>query len=186
MDVYWGAIPRREDIVEGKTYYYDNWMEMNNFPSKELDRTFESVYFIQTISDEPFAAAQQMTPGKKGSARVGDMEIEPMDPVEGGISIGELYANKKKYDGEWVTIRGEVVKYTTAVMNRNWVHLQDGTIHNGSFDLAVTTTGIVAEGDVVTFKGKIILDKDFGHGYAYDVLMEDAEILEIVKHTSIQ
>lgn len=30
-------------------------------------------------------------------------------------------------------------------------------------------------GDVVAFEGKISLNKDFGAGYAYDVLMEEAK-----------
>ena len=53
-DVYWGAVPRNDNIVEGKTYYFDNYMEMENFPSKELDRTFDHIYFIQSISDNLF------------------------------------------------------------------------------------------------------------------------------------
>lgn len=186
LDVYWGAIPRNETIVEGNTYYFDNWMEMKNFPSKELDRTFESIYFIQTISDKPFAANQQMHPGQRGSASVGNMEIESVEPAEGGITIAELYANLDSYDGEWVTIRGEVVKYTAAVMNMNWAHIQDGSSHGGSFDLTVTTTDEVSTGDIATFRGKVVLDKDFGHGYAYDVLLEESQLVEVVKHTTIQ
>jgi hypothetical protein len=177
--VYWGAIPRRDDIEEGGTYYFDHFMEMKDFPSKELDKTFASLYFIEEISDEPFAANQIQATGPKGSNKVGDMEIELMDPPEGGITIGELYANREKYQDKEVTVRGRVVKYTEAVMKKNWVHIQDGSSHGKDFDLTITTTDKVENNQVVTFKGKIILNKDFGHGYAYDVLMEDAELTEV-------
>jgi hypothetical protein len=32
-------------------------------------------------------------------------------------------------------------------------------------------------GDIVTFSGTIALDKDFGAGYKYEVIMENATIL---------
>ncbi len=185
---HWGAIPRRDDIQVGGTYYFDSFMEMENFPSKELDRTFERIWFITAVSDKPFAAQNMMpatpaTAGQKqqtGSSKVGEKEIKPVEAAEGGITIGELYANRDKYNGKVVKIRGKVVKYTAAVMKKNWAHIQDGSRSGNNFDLTVTTTGTCAEGDIVTFEGKITLNKDFGYGYAYDVLMEDADILEIV------
>jgi hypothetical protein len=61
-------------------------------------------------------------------------------------------------------------------MDRNWVHLQDGTSDSGSFDLTVTTEEEVNVGDVLTFEGKIKLDKDFGAGYSYEVIMEQAKL----------
>jgi hypothetical protein len=185
-DVYWAAISRRDDLEEGETYYFDNWMEQKNFPSKELGRTFESILFIQYISDEPFSANQPAASAKKGSSRVGNMEIEPMEPAEGGITLAELFRNRQDYDGEVVIVRGEVVKFTSAVMKRNWVHIQDGTAYGTKFDLTITTTESVSQGDVVTFKGKVILDKDFGHGYSYEVLMEDAVLKKIEKKVSLQ
>jgi hypothetical protein len=185
-DVYWAAISRRDDLEEGETYYFDNWLEQKNFPSKELDRTFESILFIQFISSDPFAANRAATPGKKGSSRVGNMEIEPMEPAEGGITVAELFKNREAYNGKEVVVRGEVVKFTTAVMKRNWVHIQDGTAHGTQYDLTITTTESVSQGDVVTFKGKIILDKDFGYGYNYEVLMEDAILMDAEKKVSLQ
>jgi hypothetical protein len=61
-------------------------------------------------------------------------------------------------------------------MGKNWVHIQDGTEYQGGFDLTITTDGQVAVGETVTFEGKIVLDKDFGYGYSYPVLMEEAKI----------
>jgi hypothetical protein len=33
-------------------------------------------------------------------------------------------------------------------------------------------------GDIVTLEGKIVLDQDFGYGYKYELLMEDAKIIK--------
>ena len=61
-------------------------------------------------------------------------------------------------------------------MGKNWVHLQDGTGEPGNDDLLVTTQEEVAVGDVVVFEGTIVLNKDFGSGYSYEILMEEAKL----------
>jgi hypothetical protein len=61
-----------------------------------------------------------------------------------------------------------------AIMGKNWIHVQDGTEAAGNYDLTVTTQGTAKVGDVVVVEGGISLNKDFGAGYKYDVIMEDA------------
>ena len=75
-------------------------------------------------------------------------------------------------------MRGKVVKYTPAVMGKNWVHLRDGsgTHEKANDDLTVTTSGSAAVGDVVLVKGVVHLDRDFGAGYSYAVIIEDASL----------
>lgn len=177
--VYWGAIPRNDEMVEGNTYYFDNFMEMKNFPSKELDRTFDNIYFIQTISDKPFPAAGAMNQDKKGSPKAGDMEVENITPVEGGTTISELYSNKSDLTGKTVRMHGQVVKFTAAVMGKNWVHIQDGTRNGNNVDVTITTADEVKVGDIATFEGVVVLDKDFGYGYAYDILIDDAKLIAV-------
>jgi hypothetical protein len=63
-------------------------------------------------------------------------------------------------------------------MNKNWIHLQDGTEFDGQFDLTLTTDQQFEVGSVVTVEGKIALDKDFGYGYSYKVLLEDGKIIQ--------
>ena len=175
---YWGAIPRRNDIVKGNTYYFDSSMEMENFPSKELDRTFESIYFIQSISDKPFPKAGMVTGDKKGSAQVGNMEVQNIEQIEGGVSIAELYDNRSDYAGKRVKIHGKVVKFTPEVMGKNWVHIQDGSKSGNNFDITITTADVVKIDDVATFVGLVVLDKDFGYGYAYDLIIEEAVLID--------
>ncbi len=101
-----------------------------------------------------------------------------VDPAVGGISKATLFSDMKKYDGKTVKIKGQVTKVNSAIMGKNWVHIQDGTESDGHFDLTVTTDQSPEIGAVVTFEGTIALDKDFGYGYTYDVLMEDGTIIE--------
>ena len=125
-------------------------------------------------------------PEKTGSPDVPDLEIEGVEPVEGGTTIAELFNNRQAYGGQVIKVKGIVVKYSEAIMKKNWVHIQDGTRDQGEFDLAITTSDECALGDEVGFEGMITLDKDFGYGYSYDVIMEDAKLVEVKKATTLQ
>ena len=101
-----------------------------------------------------------------------------IEPVSGGVKLAEIFANKGNYAGKKVKITGQVIKFSPEIMKKNWVHLQDGSEADGSFDLTITTLDTVAVGTVVTFEGVIAADKDFGYGYKYDVLLEEAKVVK--------
>jgi len=63
-------------------------------------------------------------------------------------------------------------------MGKNWLHLHDGTgsAAKKDNDITVTTSGLAAVGDVVLVKGVVHLDRDFGAGYTYSVIIEDAKV----------
>ena len=73
-------------------------------------------------------------------------------------------------------IKGEVTKFASGIMGKNWSHFQDGTSHEGLYDLMITTQEQVLVGDVVIFEGTVAIDKDFGAGYFYPVIVEAAVI----------
>jgi hypothetical protein len=177
---YWIAVTKRE-AAEGDVIYYSNPLEMNNFVSKELGRTFPSIFFVQNVSNEPTlignAASQPMTQQKPEIVKIDNVKIKP---VKGGISISDLYEEQTKFAGNTVIIRGVVARYNHKVIGKNWVHIQDGTDYSGQFDLAVTTMDSLAVGNTVTFTGTISLNKDYGAGYFYKVIMEEAKASEIV------
>jgi hypothetical protein len=100
-----------------------------------------------------------------------------IDPCEGCIKIADLIANKKSYVGKVIKIKGQVVRYNPEIMGKNWVHIQDGSEFNGEFDLTITTAQKVSVGDIISFEGTIVLDKDFGYGYFYSILMEDGKFV---------
>jgi len=172
----WLAIVKQE-VEKGKSYYYVPGIEMNNFVSKELKRTFPSILFVDKFSDQPITAKITLADSLKGKQAPVAKEGIKVEPAKGGITIAELFANKESYAGKTVKIRGEVVKYTADIMKMNWVHIQDGTRSGDSFDLTVTTNDVTKVGDVVTFEGTVSLKKDFGAGYYYEVIVENAKLL---------
>jgi len=174
---YWAAVSRFE-AEKGKTYYYKSGMEMQNFKSKELNRVFDSIQFIMEFSDQPIQEKKQVALTTKGRQSMEKVEGIKVETASGAIKLSDLFTNKASYAGKKVKITGQVIKFSPEIMNKNWVHLQDGTESNGSFDLTVTTMETVAVGAVVTFEGVLILDKDFGYGYKYDVLLEEAKAVK--------
>ncbi len=175
---FWIAVVSRE-AKPGDSVYYSKASEMKNFSSRELGRTFPSIFFVDDPTDKfiPIAATpQDLTPKKVKIVRWSEISVET---PKGGISIAELYKNKNSYAGKTVIIRGKVVRYNHEVMQKNWVHIQDGTDFSDKFDLTVTTMDSLAVGSTATFKGIIRLDKDFGSGYFYDVIMEEAKASDI-------
>ena len=184
MSERWVAVNKQEANV-GDVYYYDSALEMNNFESKDLGRTFDQVYFINQISKTPIAQQQPaMGGGMMGGgmpAHSGKVDVEQsavsLEKSGSELTIAKVFANKDEYANKEAEIRGKVVKVNNEIMGQNWVHIQDGTSDNGNFDLTITTQAKVNVGDEVTFKGKIELDKDYTAGYFYDVIMTDATLL---------
>jgi hypothetical protein len=104
-----------------------------------------------------------------------DVKIEPCADC---ITVAKLAEDKQTYGGKTIKIKGQVTKFNAGIMGKNWVHIQDGSEYKDNFDLTITTDINVAVGQIVTFEGKIALDKDFGYGYAYNILMEEGKLVE--------
>ena len=169
---HWVAISRRDTKV-GETLYYLDALEMPNFESKELERTFDAIRFVAKISNQPIQMGGAMASSKARSGKAEPAKTSiSVEKAEGGITIAELFANREVYKDKEVTIKGKIVKYNAEIMGLNWAHLQDGTSDDGNFDLTVTTQESLNVGDVVTFTGKISISKDIGSGYFYEVIME--------------
>jgi hypothetical protein len=171
----------KTDAKEGDVLYYGEALEMTNFHSKELDRDFDKIYFINMISDSPIEQNPmgQMPMGQMGQGHSGAVKSEQkssitLDKSADEVTISQIYANPKEFEGKEFEIRGIVTKVNKEIMGKNWVHLQDGTSNDGAFDLTITTQDLPKVNDEVTFKGTITLEKDFGAGYYYDVIMEEA------------
>ncbi|MBN1300779.1 MAG: SH3-like domain-containing protein [Melioribacteraceae bacterium] len=174
---YWIAV-NKADFEEGETYYYDSGMEMRDFESRDLQRTFDIIYFVQNISSQPLGKAMNEAEGSVHMEKpVSEKTEVSVDPVEGGITIGDLYAGKENYGGSTVKVKGKVTKYNSNILGRNWIHIQDGTQSNGNYDLTITTTDKADIGDIIVCEGTVVLNKDFGAGYAYDLIIEDAKII---------
>ena len=105
-----------------------------------------------------------------------DQHVSGIKKAEGGYQIGEIYSKGKQLGGQVVKVRGRVVKFTPNIMGTNWVHIQDGSGAGATVDLTVTTSAIVAVGDVVLAEGTLAIDKDFGAGYKYAAIIEKATV----------
>jgi len=97
---------------------------------------------------------------------------------DGSVLVAELYAAKGDLDGKPVSLRGKVVKFSKGILGRNWIHLRDGSgdAATGTHDITVTTSGTAAVGDIVVIEGIVGLDRDFGSGYRYAVIVEEAKV----------
>jgi hypothetical protein len=120
-------------------------------------------------------AMEQSHSGKVSTDENSSISLEKS---AGEITVAQIFANRADYSEKEVEIRGVVVKVNKEVMGKNWIHIQDGTKDGGNFDLTVTSTELAEVNDEITVKGKIILNKDFGYGYSYEVIMEDAAIVK--------
>lgn len=91
-------------------------------------------------------------------------------------TVMEVVTRAAELKDKPVLVRGKVVKYNPGIMGKNWIHLRDGTgsAAEGTNDVLVTSASEVKLGDVVTAKGLVRTDKDFGAGYVYKVLIEEA------------
>lgn len=116
----------------------------------------------------------QVMAGQKSTGPVKTEKITAnINPCEGCIKISDLFSGKKSYEGKVIRITGQVTKFNAGIMGKNWIHIQDGSEFEGEYDLTVTTAVDATVGDTITIEGKIALDKDFGYGYFYKVIMED-------------
>lgn len=179
----WIAVPEMKASV-GQQMAFQPGQEMTNFTSKTLNRTFESIIFSggpagpQKVTGDKTASAK--SPGSKGAV-VASSEKISVEKAAGpdAYTISEIYAKRASLDKKTAVVKGKVVKVSKGIMGKNWMHIQDGTGDSGkgTHDLVVTTAmDTPAVGDAVTVKGTIYKDKDFGSGYKYAVIMEEATI----------
>lgn len=171
----WMAISKTE-VAVGEKLYFDEAIEMKDFESKELNKVFDRIIFVDQVSKKPLDAKDKK---KAVIAKRQDGMRELLDsikisPVAGSKSIAELYENAKEYNNKTVKVRGQVVKVNSDIMDRNWVHLMDGTKGDDRSDLTFTTKEIVKVGDTVTLEGVLAIDREFGAGYVYPVIVESA------------
>ncbi|MDZ7613512.1 MAG: hypothetical protein U5K51_07250 [Flavobacteriaceae bacterium] len=136
---------------------------------------FDEILFIGSQpAMEVHAAIPDSLKQKKNRLAKEELEKIKVDPAPDGISIGDLYKNKAQYGNKVVIVRGKVVKINSNIMDRNWVHLMDGTSFEDKADLTFTTNETVQVDDVVTLKGTVALDKKYGEGYVYPLIVEGA------------
>lgn len=162
----WLAIVKIPATI-GQTYTFDDAASIKDFTSKELKRTFQEVFFLAKLTLVP----ENKIILEKNKSKTSKKPTKAVD-----VSIEKLYENKKSFSEKTVRITGKVTKRTPDVMGKTWIHIEDGTSFSGKYDLTITTNQEVKVGDEIIVEGEISLNKDFGSGYFFEVMMEDGTI----------
>lgn len=179
----WAAILETKVSV-GQDMVLQPGYEMFNFSSKTLNRTFDKIIFSTGVATlDGVAGVKSGHGGKSKSSQ--PAEGAPAEKIQvekasspNACTVAEVYGKRGELDKKSVVIKGKVVKVSSGIMGKNWLHIQDGTGSAGenNNDLVVTTKEMAAVGDVVTISGVVYKDKDFGSGYQYNVIVEEATI----------
>jgi len=128
-------------------------------------------------AEVPAASAPDTQPHPSPAAAAAPVDLSGIEKAAGGRTIAEVFAEKDQLAGETVVVRGRVVKVNAGIMGKNWLHVRDGSGAEGTNDLTVTTAGVLPSvGDTVLVTGPVSVNRDFGMGYAYPVVLEDAEV----------
>lgn len=174
----WVAVPQVK-IVKGQKVSFKPGMEMSKFESKSLKRTFDKIVFADGLAENGASKGQAAATGSKGKA-VAPAEKIKVQKAAGpnAYTVAEIFKNSDKLNKKKVTVKAKVVKVSAGIMKSNWLHLQDGSgdSKKGTHDLVATTKELPAVGDIVTVSGTVSKDKDFGSGYQYKVIIENATL----------
>jgi len=169
---YWIAVPTME-IEIGETVYFSRFMVMEDFRSDNIDKSFDQILFVEDARKSP--TPDEMKKIHAGTTSTEKQEIK-VEPLKDGKTIQQIYSDKSALTGTIVKVKGQVTKFNKQIMKRNWIHIQDGTGTENEFDLVITTNTEVQVGEIIIAEGKVAVDKDFGAGYFFPVMIEDALI----------
>ena len=184
----WVAAPQFA-VKVGDTAAIADAMPMKNYQSKTLNRTFDVVYFTGNISvngapaapsnptPAPAPTTATLPPGHRTMSAKTAPDLTGIKRAENGQTVEEVITGKTKFAGKSVAIRARVVKYNAQILGKNWLHIRDGSGGPGTNDLTITTSATVKVGDLVLVTGKLGTDRDFGSGYKYPLIIEDATVV---------
>lgn len=176
----WAAVMTAK-IKNGSTVTVENGVVMNNFQSKSLKKTFPTILFgtlagatATAPSGHGMGTAYPLVPARKLET-INDAPVAKASGPD-ARTVAEVITKVAELKDKSVLVRGRVVKYNPGIMGKNWIHLRDGSgsAADDTNDILVTSANETKVGEVVTIKGTVRTDKDFGYGYAYKVLIEEA------------
>ncbi|MDD4928181.1 MAG: nucleotide-binding protein [Gallionella sp.] len=159
----WAAVSHAE-LVAGSRVTIDHVIVMKNFESRSLNKTFPSIFFGNLAGEAGADSAEKIAP-------VAAIHVEKAVGAH-ARTVEEVVSGAAQLKDKPVLIRGQIVKYNQGILGKNWIHLRDGSGAEGGNDILVTSASAAKVGDVVTVKGVVRTDRDFGAGYFYKVLIE--------------
>ena len=176
----WAAVAKTP-VIKGAKVSIENVMVMNNFESWSLKQTFKTIAFgslAGTGASAPKTGAAMST-AHPGNAKtvVDTAEIRATKAVGANAwTVAEINTKAVELKDKPVLVRGKIVNYNPGIMGKSWLHLRDGsgTAAGNTNDILVAAAVEAKLGGVVTVKGIVRTDNDFGSGYSYKVLIEEA------------
>ncbi|RAJ13962.1 GW dipeptide domain-containing protein [Arenibacter echinorum] len=179
---FWIAT-RKQEAKKGEVYFYKRPLLKTNFESKEYNRVFDTIYLVSNLvsQDHSKHVGDLKSTVPKMEQTVATKEdipthTEKLVEHKGTLKISELVKDPKKYEGHTVQISGTCVKVNPNIMERNWLHVQDGS--QNDYDLVVTSNTFVPEGSKITIRAVVSLNRDFGAGYTYDLILENGTLVQ--------
>jgi hypothetical protein len=170
----WAAVSKAA-VKKGDKVTIQNATVMTNFESKSLKKTFPTILFGSLGAGGKEAAAAHPV-----AAKAVDSAPINVSKASGANArtVLEVMTKAAELKDKPVRVHGKIVKYNAGIMGKNWIHLRDGTGVDAAStnDVLVTTSADAKLGDVVTVSGVVRTNKDFGSGYSYKVLIEDATL----------
>lgn len=169
----------------GSQMSFKGGTEMFNFESKSLKRKFDKIVFADAaVSDTPAKDAtsykgKSTSGGSKAAAATKDGKISVAKATgANAYTVQEIFTNSAKLNKKKVVVKGKVVKVSSGIMGRNWIHIQDGTGNQAkkNHNLVCTSKETAEIDDIVTVSGILAKDKDFGGGYKYSAIVEESTI----------
>lgn len=173
----WAAVTQAP-VRKGQQVTVNAQMTMEQFESKTLNRKFDKIVF-GTI-DAPGVAgtpAPMTSAAQHMSVPAATVDVHvPKAEGANAMTVAQIWSAKP--GDQRVVVRGRVVKFLSGIMGKNWLHIRDGSgsAEKGDHDLTVTTKETATVGDVVVVSGIVRVDKDFGAGYRYPVIVEEATL----------
>lgn len=162
-------------LKKGANIKIENLITMHNFESKSLKKTFPVILF-GTLNNGAghYDAAHS---GAPASVDLSDVHVSKAKGAN-AYTVAEIVSKAVELKDKTVLLHGKVVKYNPGIMGKNWIHLRDGSgaETDNSNDILVTSANPTKLGDVITIKGVVHTNQDFGAGYSYKVLIEDAVV----------
>ena len=169
---FWIAA-NKVDAKIGETYYYVGGDLKTNFKSNSLDRVFDELYLVGNLVSSNHGNLPEVN--TSSSSNSDNIETETVHS-KGSVKISDLVKNAQQYEGQKVQIDGVCTKINLGIMNRNWIHLKDGSMDD--YDLVVTSNEDVPVGSKVTIQADVVLNKDFGAGYKYELILENGVLVK--------
>jgi hypothetical protein len=185
QDTWIATSPLPQPVSVGDKIEYTGGLEMGNFHSRSLGRTFENILFIQNVKLAGSGADAMHAEAMKSHSSSGMTLPKPVTvvaPAAGeiavlkeGKTIADILSGSDQLKEQAVSLNAKVMKVSEGIMGKNWITLQDGTGTEPQNKLLVTSQELVTPGDIVIAQGILKTDVDLGSGYTYKVLLEEAK-----------